>query len=172
MWDFRETLDECGFTDLGFSGQKFTWCKRLAGGFMVWERLDRAVANQEWISMFPGYSVTHLDTVFSNHKPLSIHMEGFQIQNQRPWRFEQVWLNDEACRSTVEATWESLFFSSNPMSVVEANVKNCQRHLKKWSKASFGNISRALVEKKKSDQSGGRGGGEKWKWGPVTCLEG
>ena len=34
------------------------------------------------------------------------------------------------------------------MSVVEANVKNCQRHLKKWSKESFGNISLALVEKK------------------------
>ena len=38
--------------------------------------------------------------------------------------------------------------SSNPMSVVETNVKTYQRHLKKWSKESFGNISRALVEKK------------------------
>ena len=95
MRDFHETLDECGFVDLGFIGQKFTWCKRLTGGITVWERLDRAVANQEWISLFLGYSVTHLDTVFSDHKPLSIHMDGLLIRNQRPWRFEQVWLNEE-----------------------------------------------------------------------------
>ena len=49
----------------------------------------------------------------------------------------------------VEAAWESPFFSSNPMSVVKANVNNCQRNLKEWSRVSFGNISRALVEKKK-----------------------
>ena len=149
MRDFHETLDECGFSDLGFIGQKFTWCKRLTGGVTIWERLDKAVANQEWISMFPSYSVTHLDTIFLDHKPLSIHMEGLLIRNQRPWRFKQVWLNDESCRTTVEAAWESPFFSSNPMSVVEANMNNYQRYLKEWSRVSFGNISRALAEKKK-----------------------
>ena len=35
------------------------------------------------------------------------------------------------------------------MSVVEANVNNCQRILKEWSRISFGNISRTLAEKKK-----------------------
>ena len=99
--------------------------------------------------MFPSYSVTHLDTVFLDHKPLSIHMEGLPIRNQRPWRFKQVWLNDESCRTTVEVAWESPFFSSNPMSVVEANMNNYQRYLKEWSRVSFGNISRALAEKKK-----------------------
>ena len=34
------------------------------------------------------------------------------------------------------------------MFVVKANAKHCQRKLKEWSKASFGNISRALVKKK------------------------
>ena len=33
--DFREALDECSFADLGFMGQKFTWCKRLVGGVTV-----------------------------------------------------------------------------------------------------------------------------------------
>ena len=149
MRDFHETLDECVFADWGFIGQKFTWCKRLTGGVTVWERLDRSVANHERISLFPSYSVTHFDTAFSDHEPLSIHMEGLPIRNQRPWRFEQVWLNDESCCTTVEAAWESPFFSSNPMSVVEANVNNCQRILKEWSRVSFGNISQTLAEKKK-----------------------
>ena len=148
MKDFYEVLDECGFANLGFTGQEFTWCKRLTGGVMMWERLDRAVVNTEWISLFPGYLVTHLDTIFSNHKPLSIHMEGLPIRNQRPWRFEQVWLNEESCHTTMATAWENSSFSSNPMFVVKANAKHCQRKLKEWSKASFGNISRALVKKK------------------------
>ena len=45
MKDFCEALGECGFVDLGFTGKKFSWCKRLTGAVMVWERLDRAVAN-------------------------------------------------------------------------------------------------------------------------------
>jgi len=48
----------------------------------------------------------------------------------------------------VAAAWDNSFFSSNPMFVVEANVKHWQTKLKEWSKASFGNISRALTEKK------------------------
>lgn len=31
MQDYRDTLDVCGYTDLGFIGNKFTWCKRLTG---------------------------------------------------------------------------------------------------------------------------------------------
>lgn len=148
MKDFREALDECGFADLGFVGQKLTWCKRLTGGVTVWERLDRVVANTEWISLFPGYSITHLNTVFSDHKPLSIQIEGLPIRNQRPWRLEKVWLKEESCHTTVAAAWVNSTSSSNPMFVVEANVKHCQTKLRQWSKASFGNMSRALAEKK------------------------
>lgn len=50
---FREALDECGFADLGYVGQKFTKCKHLAGGITLWERLDKAVADTECKSLFP-----------------------------------------------------------------------------------------------------------------------
>lgn len=47
MKKFHEVLDEYGFADLGFVGQKLPWCKRLTGGVIVWERLDKAMANME-----------------------------------------------------------------------------------------------------------------------------
>ena len=85
MKDFREALDACCLADLGYRGTKFTWCKKLIGGITVWERLDRAVANSEWLSLFPGSSVTHLDAIFSDHKPFLIQLDGIPIRNQRPW---------------------------------------------------------------------------------------
>ena len=47
MEDFRDVLDECGFQDLGFSGNKFTWCNDHGEGHTVWERLDRVVGTVE-----------------------------------------------------------------------------------------------------------------------------
>ena len=72
MKEFREALDVCCLADLGYRGAKYTWYKKLTGGITVWEHLDRAVVNSEWISLFPGSVVTHLDAIFSDHKPLLI----------------------------------------------------------------------------------------------------
>lgn len=76
MKEFRETLDECSFADLGYVGSMFTSNKHLTGGITVWERLDRAVANPEWLSLFPGSSVRHLESILSDHKPIIIHPDG------------------------------------------------------------------------------------------------
>ena len=38
---FRDVLDKCGFLDLGFEGNRFTWSKHFADGHSIWERLDR-----------------------------------------------------------------------------------------------------------------------------------
>ena len=121
MKDFREALDACCLADLGYRGLKFTWCKRLMGGITVWERLDRAIANMEWISLFLGSLVTHLDSAFLDHKPFLIHIDGIPIKNQRPWRFEQVWLKEKTCHTTVEAAWEIPFF---PQSHVYSRSKS------------------------------------------------
>ena len=59
MKEFHDVLDECGLMDLGYVGDKFTWWDKRAGG-LVLERLDKAVASNEWFSRFPGSKVQHL----------------------------------------------------------------------------------------------------------------
>lgn len=44
--------------------------------------VGRAVANPEWISLFLGSTVIHIESVFSNHKPIIIHPKGIQIRKQ------------------------------------------------------------------------------------------
>ena len=69
---FRNVIDECGFLDLGFFGTQFTWHKHFANGHLVWERLDRGLANNEWILQFRGTRVHHLHSNNSDHHPLWI----------------------------------------------------------------------------------------------------
>ncbi|KAL0462204.1 UNVERIFIED_CONTAM: hypothetical protein Slati_0108000 [Sesamum latifolium] len=43
--DFRQCLDDCGLQDMGFKGDKFTWCNRRETLDTVQARLDRACSN-------------------------------------------------------------------------------------------------------------------------------
>jgi hypothetical protein len=52
MFAFQQALDESGLADLGFSRPRFTWCNGRSGGHHTRERLDRAVANGSWSSLF------------------------------------------------------------------------------------------------------------------------
>ena len=53
MVGFLSSNFTCSFADLGYEGPKFMWFKRLSGGITVWEHLDKAVANPEWLTLFP-----------------------------------------------------------------------------------------------------------------------
>ena len=104
MKEFRDALDECGLMDLGYVGDKFTWRGKRAGG-MVLERLDRAVADNGWFALYPSTKVQHLRTHSSDHKAILIKLEGIIPRPVRPFKFEQMWLCDEGCRSTVKDVW-------------------------------------------------------------------
>ena len=43
---FRDCLSRCGLFDLGFMGQRFTWCNGCLGNQRTMLRLDRMVANE------------------------------------------------------------------------------------------------------------------------------
>ena len=85
MKNFRDVLDECGLTDLGFVGSKFTWCKNFANGISVWERLDRAVGTRNWFEKYLATKVKILECGSSDRKPLIIHPCGIPIRIKKPW---------------------------------------------------------------------------------------
>lgn len=51
---FYDTLRNFGLFDLGFVGSWFTWERRNLLENNISERLDRGVANEQWLSMFPS----------------------------------------------------------------------------------------------------------------------
>ena len=63
MKAFRDMLDKAGLKDLGFVGKKFTWKGQRHDG-LVLERLDRAVANNLWLTLNPGTKFQHLHSYF------------------------------------------------------------------------------------------------------------
>ncbi|XP_065639086.1 uncharacterized protein LOC136071560 [Quercus suber] len=109
MQRFREALDHCDFVDLGFSGPAFTWHGRRWGE-LIWERLDRGVANYEWLARFPTGRVRHLSCFTSDHRPILLTLDAKgekQRWRRKPFRFEAMWMTDPGCHNTVVRAWES-----------------------------------------------------------------
>ena len=151
MIDFRETLDFCRFQDLGFVSSPFTWCNNQFDGTVTWIRLDRGVATNPWIQMFPSTRVHHISGSLSDHSPLWICTDDENARfyrKRKPFRFEAVWMRDEGCAAVIKNSWESQA-PENPMGRVEQKLETCRESLQAWNKHSFGNICRMLQQKKK-----------------------
>ncbi|XP_057808453.1 uncharacterized protein LOC131022930 [Salvia miltiorrhiza] len=92
---FRETVEDCGLNDLGFSGDPFTWTNNQNGDSRIMEHLDRCFGSEEWMLAFPGYEVTHLGRKSSDHCPIFLALDKSDEEAQqrpRPFRFEAMWL--------------------------------------------------------------------------------
>lgn len=83
MSSFRRALEDCKLEDLGFVGSKFTWWNGRYGPASNRERLDRALANLDWSSLFNVVQVDILTRTSSNHHPVQI---SFSNARNRTWQ--------------------------------------------------------------------------------------
>ncbi|KAH1107407.1 hypothetical protein J1N35_011175 [Gossypium stocksii] len=73
METFRRVLEDCNLSDIGFYGNWFTWERDNLPDTNIQKRLDRAVATEGWLNLFPNYQLRHLSHSFSDHCPLLIN---------------------------------------------------------------------------------------------------
>jgi exonuclease III len=111
---FVDRINECQLLDCGAIGPQFTWYgPKFHGGDRIFERLDRALANDDWRIGFPNAVVKVLPRVtFSDHHPLLIQLLGSGIfQRARTFKFESAWLLD----SSYEEMWKSWWKDTTPI---------------------------------------------------------
>ncbi|XP_074378295.1 uncharacterized protein LOC141719822 [Apium graveolens] len=83
MEGFRKTIEDCNLLDLGYQGEWFTWEKSRGTVRWMQERLDRGLANKEWMELFPSAIV-------------------------KRFRFENIWIKEDECRNLVLEYWNGI----------------------------------------------------------------
>lgn len=106
---FREAVDICGLSDLGYNGLDWTFEKRVVGGHYCRVRLDRALATPSWSSLFPFASVEHLTVVKSDHSPIllinELEANNLRIAVKKPFWYKCAWERDSRFQTVVEEVW-------------------------------------------------------------------
>jgi hypothetical protein len=102
MQAFRDALSNCNLHDLGFLGDPFTWHRGW-----IHERLDRVVADHEWLLMHPDATLTHFDCMKSDHRLILLETDWLNVPPSAsgPKRFEAKWLKEEDFRDVVANAW-------------------------------------------------------------------
>ncbi|KAL0291987.1 UNVERIFIED_CONTAM: Retrovirus-related Pol polyprotein from type-2 retrotransposable element R2DM [Sesamum radiatum] len=68
--EFRGCLRDTGLITLPMQGERFTWHNCSRDSRSLWKRLDRLLANDQWLTTWPSTSYLSLNARTSDHSPL------------------------------------------------------------------------------------------------------
>ncbi|KAL7247368.1 hypothetical protein ACSBR2_002308 [Camellia fascicularis] len=135
---FSDRISSCNLMDLGCVGPRLTWTNNRKGWANTMVRLDRALCNTEWRTLFPEGYVRNLPRTYSDHSPLLIHTQGTNPSNPpcNVFKFQAAWLSHEDFSTVIENNWPRQ--NNNLL----GNLDFMTSALQDWNKNIFGNIFR------------------------------
>ncbi|XP_075103646.1 uncharacterized protein LOC142178220 [Nicotiana tabacum] len=136
---FINCILDSGLIDLGYSCSPFTWCNGCESRRRIWARLDRALANSEWIQAFAATSIENLVRTSSDHSPLLISISNPQTEPKKYFRFLDFWTKQQGFMQVVEDAWK-IQVEGGPMWKFYLKLKNVCKRLSYWSNNTIGNI--------------------------------
>ncbi|XP_074346881.1 uncharacterized protein LOC141685690 [Apium graveolens] len=97
---------ECGLSDLGFTGDKFTWQRGRGTDRWISEQLDRGFATSTWRSLFPSAEIIVHEVSTSDHMPLCLQLNRqVYMPRSKRFRFENMWIQENECRNIIQECW-------------------------------------------------------------------
>lgn len=101
-----DALNELILCDLGSNGPAFTWTNKRKGLAHIKERLDRIVANNEWIMLFPEATINVLTVRGSDDSHILLSTNPRSSKLVRPFRFCKMWFREEECELLIKSKWK------------------------------------------------------------------
>lgn len=140
MDSFRDALDTCGLTDIGFSGRNWTFEKKVAGGTYTRVHLDRCVANVAWCMAFPNSILEHKEVASSDHVPIFLDMGGMHACRRDPcsFKYKICWERDPALTDVVQAAW--VRGPTESVAGMHDKLQGLATDLAQWDRRHFGNV--------------------------------
>ncbi|KAJ0963505.1 hypothetical protein J5N97_028627 [Dioscorea zingiberensis] len=140
---FSDFISQNQLFDLGFYGTPFTWCNNQRGLARRWARLDRFLANNEWINNFEVLTNKHLPRTSSDHSPMLLNSKFFAFSMKRIFRFENFWFEYDTCHKSVCKAWTNRV-NTSPMHAFSHSLSSTRAHLVKWKASGKTHLEKAI----------------------------
>jgi len=147
MEGFRNAVNACGFSDLGFIGLPYTWDNRQQGADNIKVRLDRAFATESFSDLFRETKVWNMQTTESDHSCLIIECNcsnrGRSRKQKKNW-YENMWRRDPSYMKLVEDAWGD-GAAVHDMNQLHHTLGKMQSSLREWEVSIFGSVRTDLA---------------------------
>jgi hypothetical protein len=155
MEAFQRVISDCGLSDLGYRGLKYTWLNCQEEGSFVRERLDRGMANAEWRFMFSVAEIyTELVECSDNYPILLSTRKVWQNSyKKRGFIYDATWSQDIEFGDLIKKVWRAKGLFLDTWTTVKQKLDECKKELSRWKKNHVGVLERDIQEKSKQLQS-------------------
>lgn len=145
MLNFCEFLNSSGLVSLRATGLPFTWTNKHSDDSVIFERLDRAVVNANFLNSFPNAKLENLPIIGSDHGPIYLSLNNTIRKVNKPFKFEAIWLSHPNFSHLVNMVW-SQQLESNPLLNFVTVSGQFSQVVKSWNKSEFGCIFKRLED--------------------------
>ncbi|KAF7815483.1 ribonuclease H [Senna tora] len=133
--NFQNWINDCNLIDLKPSGLFFTWeGPKRPGQQKLYKRLDRVLCSASWRTTFVDASTKSITKIHSDHHPILVTSEdGNNNPGNRPFRFEECWMEHEVLKQFIKDNWQIDMEHHTMLDQLAAKLKN-------WNRNVFENI--------------------------------
>lgn len=119
-----------GLWDIKHQGNFLSWAGRR-NNMLVQCRLDRAVANQEWLEDYPHAITYYLRRVRSDHSPILTSFDGTQRHHRTNFKYDHRWVKREGFVDAVNRSWKS---TGGGQSSLLGKITACRKSISVWKR--------------------------------------
>ncbi|KAL2900431.1 Ribosomal RNA processing protein 36-like protein [Bienertia sinuspersici] len=106
MVSARQCFEGCGLVDIPYGGHYFTWSNKQMVEDRVVAKLDRVMANEEWMDVFTKANVVYPPEEVLDHCPAIIRMDTQAGGGHKHFTYFCMWSNAQDYIARVKAAWE------------------------------------------------------------------
>ncbi|KAF8118563.1 hypothetical protein N665_0004s0044 [Sinapis alba] len=145
---FTKMLAVLGLQDIKTFGGKFTWMGKRAK-YTILSKIDRAVANCDWLDMYPAAHVRLLPWIGSDHRPLLVNTEAERWKRKGSFKYDSRWRLFPGLKQVIEQAWNEEFSRLSGKDIHQL-INNCRKAISQWRSKQNTNSSK-LIQQLKDD---------------------
>jgi hypothetical protein len=103
--EFVDCIQHLEVDDIAYMGCYHTWTNNQAGSDFVSKKLDRVLANGEWLTSFSNTAVEFLERGVSDHSPALVTVAKLVSYGPKPFKFFNFWAEHRNFLEWIEDGW-------------------------------------------------------------------
>ncbi|KAL2939048.1 Disulfide bond formation protein B [Bienertia sinuspersici] len=132
----RRCIEVCGMQDIPYSGHFYTWSNKQLAMDGVFTKLDRIMANDQWLELYKGMNAVFLAEGCSDHNPALLRMEQGEESGKKPFKYFRMWQQASDYKERVRAASTGNLQGAAMFKLVQ-KMKRVKESLKALNKVGF-----------------------------------